>query len=92
MIDTRRVEHIAGEPAADRIPGAAHRLEPALLRVEDAARYLSLGRSKTYELIARGELPVVRIGRSVRVPLSALRAWIQAQIPAPTGDDTSGGR
>jgi excisionase family DNA binding protein len=54
--------------------------ERGLLRVEDAARYLSLGRSKTYELLQpNGPLPVVRIGRSVRVPLAALRKWVEEQ-------------
>lgn len=54
-------------------------MEQALLRVEEAARFLSLGRSKTYALLATGELPVVRIGRSVRVPVAALRRWIEEQ-------------
>ena len=52
-------------------------MEPGLLRVEEAARYLSLGRSKTYQLVAAGELPAIRIGKSVRVPTSALHDWVQ---------------
>lgn len=51
-------------------------MEPGLLRVEEAAKYLSLGRSKTYELIQAGELPAVRIGRSVRVSTAGLKAWL----------------
>ncbi|MBI4506294.1 MAG: helix-turn-helix domain-containing protein [Chloroflexi bacterium] len=54
-------------------------MEPGLLKVEDAAKFLSLGRSKTYELIQQGILPVVRVGRSVRVPTAALRAWVERQ-------------
>lgn len=57
-------------------------MEPGLLRVTEAARFLSLGRSKTYELISGGELPVVRIGRSVRVPVAGLRAWLEAKVTA----------
>jgi excisionase family DNA binding protein len=60
-------------------------MEPGLLKVEEAAKFLALGRSKTYELIARGELPVVRIGRSVRVPRSALQAWIEAKSEPSSG-------
>lgn len=52
-------------------------MEPVLLTVEEAARALSLGRSKTYALLASGALPVVRIGRSVRVPAAALREWAE---------------
>ncbi len=39
-------------------------------------RLLDVGRSTVYELIARGELPVIRIGRLVRVPRPALEEWI----------------
>jgi len=34
------------------------------------------GALTVYELIARGELPVIRIGRLVRVPRPALEEWI----------------
>jgi excisionase family DNA binding protein len=54
-------------------------MEPALMKVEDAAKYLSLGRSKMYELIAAGTIPVVHIGRAARVPRAALLAWIDDQ-------------
>jgi excisionase family DNA binding protein len=47
-----------------------------LLRAHEVARLLGIGRSKTYELIARGELPSLRIGRLVRVPRHALERWI----------------
>jgi len=57
---------------------------PTVLRVEEAARLLAISRSKTYGLIATGELPSVRIGGSVRVPRRALETWID--------DQTHGGR
>lgn len=47
-----------------------------LLTVPDAAARVGLGRSKLYELIAAGELPVVRIGRSVRISAERLREWV----------------
>ena len=55
-------------------------MEPGLLRVTEAAKFLGLGRSKTYELISGGGLPVVRIGRAVRVPVAGLRAWLDAKV------------
>ena len=58
--------------------------EPVLLRAEEVARMLGVGRSTVYELIVRGQLPVVRIGRLVRVPAAALERWIDQR--------TSGGR
>lgn len=47
--------------------------EPLLVRPSEAATLLGIGRSKLYELLAAGELPVVRIGRSVRIPVEGLR-------------------
>ncbi len=55
-------------------------MEQLLLRADEVAKALGLGRSKTYELMNSGRLPVVRIGRSVRVPASALRHWIETQV------------
>lgn len=50
---------------------------PLLLKVETAAKLLSLGRTKMYELIAAGDVPVIRLGRSVRVPTASLRQWVE---------------
>jgi excisionase family DNA binding protein len=47
-----------------------------LLRVDEAARLCDVSRSYMYELIARGEIPSVTLGRSRRVPLESLRQWI----------------
>lgn len=47
-----------------------------LLRADEAGRMLGLGRSKTYELIASGELPSIRVGNMVRVPVQALDEWL----------------
>jgi excisionase family DNA binding protein len=47
-----------------------------LLRVEEAADWLGLGRTKAYELVYRGTLPSVTIGRSRRVPVAALEAFV----------------
>ena len=50
---------------------------PILLRAEAAAKLLSLGRSTVFATIASGELPVVRVGRAVRVPRSAVEGWVR---------------
>ncbi len=51
-----------------------------LLRAEEAAHLLGIGRTKIYEMIARGEVPALRIGRLVRVPRHALEEWIADRI------------
>jgi len=53
-------------------------MDSKLMRVEDVQRVLGISRWKTYEMITRGELPVLRIGRLVRVPRPALDEWIAA--------------
>ncbi len=55
-------------------------MEKLLLRPAEAAEAIGIGRSKVYELLASGELPSIRIGGSVRVPVDALRAWIERQL------------
>lgn len=69
-------------------------MEPALLRVPEAARFLSLGRSKAYQLVASGELPSIRVGNSIRVPVEALQQWVRQQTVMPgsrTGEKVSNG-
>jgi excisionase family DNA binding protein len=51
---------------------------PMLLTVRDVEAELQLGRTRTYELIRSGQIPVIRLGRSVRIPRDALRCWIEA--------------
>ncbi len=52
-------------------------VEPLLLAMRDAARVLGIGRSTLYELIAAGEIEVVHIGRSARVPVAALHEFVE---------------
>jgi excisionase family DNA binding protein len=54
-------------------------LSPMLLRIGDAARLLGIGRSTMYQLVASRTIPVIRIGRSVRVSRAVLDAWVRAE-------------
>ena len=48
-----------------------------LLKPAEVSELLGLGRSRIYELLACGELPSLRIGRSLRVPVNQLKQWIE---------------
>jgi excisionase family DNA binding protein len=48
-----------------------------LLRMAEVAQLTGLSRAKAYAMVAAGELPSLRAGRSVRVPLAALERWIE---------------
>ena len=51
--------------------------EAKVLRMPEAARALGISRSQIYSLAARGEIPIVRIGASLRVPAAALDRWLE---------------
>lgn len=61
-------------------------MEQLLLRAEEVARSLGLGRSKVYEMMQTGELPTVRIGRCVRVARAALEEWVRANTSKQQGE------
>ena len=65
-------------------------MERLLLRPTEAAEMTGLGRSKMYELIAKGVVPSVRIGKSVRVPVEALREWVKAQTASASSGVEAG--
>jgi excisionase family DNA binding protein len=58
-------------------------VEKLLLRPEEAAQMLGLGRAQVYGMCQRGELPCVRLGRSVRIPADRLRSWLEDKQTAP---------
>ncbi|MDD3925896.1 MAG: helix-turn-helix domain-containing protein [bacterium] len=54
--------------------------KPLLLRPREVARMLGICLNQIYKLAERGELPSVRIGRSVRIPSGALHVWLEEKI------------
>jgi excisionase family DNA binding protein len=50
------------------------------LTVAQASQSLNVSRSRLYELVASGELPSIRIGRSRRIPLTVLHDFIEGLL------------
>lgn len=50
-----------------------------LMTPKQAAQTLSLSPRKLWSLTASGEIPHLKIGRSVRYPVKDLSEWIEAQ-------------
>jgi excisionase family DNA binding protein len=50
--------------------------EKKLLTVAEAARILNLGRSHTYAYVLKGEIESFKIGKSRRIPVEAIDAFI----------------
>ena len=79
-----------------RVPGRRSSLGdlPELLTVEEAARYLRIGRGSAYELARRFRvtagregLPVLVLGRTLRVPRHALERFLTLEVPNGAGRD-----
>jgi len=49
--------------------------EQLLLSVPQMARRLSIGKTQAWAIVGRGEVPVIKIGRSTRVPKDAVDDW-----------------
>ncbi len=71
---------------------------PVFLKVEEAARILRISRTSAYELAnqwlasdGRVGLPVVRLGRSLRVPRKAIEDMIGTDLSAVSLPDWSNG-
>jgi excisionase family DNA binding protein len=47
------------------------------VRIREACRLTGIGRSKLYELIAAGEIEVVKVGAITLVPVSSLTSFLR---------------
>ena len=55
-------------------------MEKLLLKPEEAAELIGVSRAKLYVLMNVGDVPSVRVGSRLRVPVEALREWIAARV------------
>lgn len=54
-------------------------LDREWLTLREMQEMLSIGRTKAWQLVASGEVPAVKIGRSVRVSRTELEGWLKEQ-------------
>ena len=66
---------LASEPAAGSASASGDQIR--LVTIPAAAQLLGVSRSELYELLGEGALPTVRIGRSRRVAIADLEAFVQ---------------
>lgn len=52
---------------------------PRTVSVSEAARILGVSRTLTYDLVAQGQLPSIRLGRRIVVPYAHLIALIEGR-------------
>ncbi len=58
------------------MPNCSENLPTRLLTGKDVAHLLRISPSQAYKIMRRGELPAVRIGRSIRVKPEDLESFI----------------
>jgi len=63
---------------------------PDVMRVEHVAKFLQIGRSQAYEAIRVGEIPAVRVGRSIRILKRALLAAMGDPLTTAQAGDLNG--
>jgi hypothetical protein len=70
--------------------GACHVMsvqEAKTLSVPQAGRdFFDLGKNASYEAAKRGEIPVIKIGGRLRVPVIALERMLEAAFPLADGE------
>src|SRR2546422_108199 len=57
--------------------GARPETDQQLLTIPEAAAFLAIRKGFCYELARRGVLPIVRLGKKVRVPRWGLSEWLK---------------
>ena len=73
---------------------------PAVLTVEEAGELLRIGRSAAYQAVKAGEIPSIKVGRSIRVPRHRLEQLLGLETNEARADnadlvkdaDAGGGR
>jgi excisionase family DNA binding protein len=53
--------------------------ERITVRIKEACRITGIGRSKLYELIAEGEIDIVKVGTMTLIPVDSLKALTQSR-------------
>lgn len=49
---------------------------PFTVRIREACRLTGIGRSKLYELIAAGEIEIVKVGTMTLIPTAAIQRFL----------------
>jgi excisionase family DNA binding protein len=66
------------EVTGGKVGAGAEKFERLTYSVPEAGALIGLGRDTAYAAAARGDLPVIRIGRLLRVPKIALTKMLES--------------
>lgn len=68
---------------AAALPEDAVFSRPLTVRIREACRLTGIGRSKLYELIAAGEIEIIKVGTISLVPIASLTSFLQRKAANP---------
>jgi excisionase family DNA binding protein len=82
LIRTRRnmMPILSTRPTDPERPDPVAQPQPRMLRIDEVAARLQIGRSTAYRLCQQHRLPTLIIGKAVRVPADALEEWLRRNI------------
>ena len=63
-------------------------MERVLLSIPEAGQVLHLGETKVKQLVMRGELPSVKIGKSRRIPATAICSYVERLVSESNPETT----
>lgn len=63
---------------------ALNKVRPKVYTVAEIAQLFSISQRVVRNLIRKGELPALRIGRSYRIPRKAADAYLARALPVPS--------
>lgn len=56
-----------------------------LLTLKQAQTWTNLGHTKMYEMLRRGEIPSIKVGRKRLIPREGLEAWLAERLTEQGG-------
>jgi excisionase family DNA binding protein len=75
-MSTRNEVVVSGRWKGEEI--MAHAFERLTITVEEAARLLGVSRGSAYEAARRGDIPTIRLGKRLIVPVKGLEALLES--------------
>lgn len=57
--------------------------EPMVMTPDEVAAALQISRNLTYELLQKGVIPNMRLGRRIVIPIKRFLAWLETAGDAP---------
>ncbi len=86
-LEAALLEFEAALPGGGEAPEPVGGRELQLLSIAEVCRSLGMGKSWTYRKLKSGEIPSVKLGRSIKVKREDLEEYLEKQRYRPAGEE-----